>query len=53
MVVDIYNTNNRYDLIVADPPWKQSKGGKSLSGKIVVVNRSIILSVLLMKSRSI
>jgi N6-adenosine-specific RNA methylase IME4 len=28
MVVDIYNTDNRYDLIVADPPWKQSKGGK-------------------------
>ena len=28
MVVDIYDTDNRYDLIVADPPWKQSKGGK-------------------------
>lgn len=28
MVVDIYNTDNRYDLIVADPPWKQAKGGK-------------------------
>ena len=28
MFVDIYNTNNKYDLIVADPPWKQSKGGK-------------------------
>ena len=27
MVVDIYNTANTYDLIVADPPWKQSKGG--------------------------
>lgn len=28
MRVDIYNTNNRYSLIYADPPWKQSKGGK-------------------------
>ena len=28
MRVDIFNTNNIYDLIVADPPWKQSKGGK-------------------------
>lgn len=25
--VDIYNTHNTYDLILADPPWKQSKGG--------------------------
>ena len=28
MKVDIYNTNSRYHLIYADPPWKQSKGGK-------------------------
>ena len=28
MRVDIFDTNRRYDLIVADPPWKQSKGGK-------------------------
>lgn len=28
MRVNIFNTNNTYDLIVADPPWKQSKGGK-------------------------
>lgn len=28
MIVDIYNTDNHYDLICADPPWKQSKGGK-------------------------
>lgn len=27
-VVDIFNTNNKYDLIYADPPWKQSRGGK-------------------------
>ena len=27
MIVDIYNTNKKYDLIYADPPWKQSKGG--------------------------
>lgn len=26
--VDIYTTKNKYDLIVADPPWKQTKGGK-------------------------
>jgi len=28
MVVDIYKTSNTYDIIYADPPWKQSKGGK-------------------------
>lgn len=28
MRVDIFNTDRQYDLIVADPPWKQSKGGK-------------------------
>lgn len=28
MKVDIFNTANRYDLILADPPWKQAKGGK-------------------------
>ncbi len=28
MYVDIFNTDQRYDLIVADPPWKQAKGGK-------------------------
>lgn len=28
MTVDIFNTENRYELILADPPWKQSKGGK-------------------------
>lgn len=28
MVVDIFNTNNRYDIVLADPPWKQSRGGK-------------------------
>lgn len=28
MRVDIYNTQNRYNLILADPPWKQAKGGK-------------------------
>lgn len=28
MRVDIYNSKNKYDLIVADPPWKQAKGGK-------------------------
>lgn len=28
MRIDIFNTENTYDLILADPPWKQSKGGK-------------------------
>ena len=28
MVIDIFNTSNRYDLIYADPPWKQTKGGR-------------------------
>lgn len=28
MFVDIYDTDRKFDLIVADPPWKQSKGGK-------------------------
>lgn len=28
MRVDIFRTNNRYDVIYADPPWKQSRGGK-------------------------
>lgn len=28
MKVDIYNTKNQYDLILADPAWKQMKGGK-------------------------
>ena len=27
MFVDIYNTEKRYDLIYADPPWQQKKGG--------------------------
>lgn len=26
--IDIHNTLNQYNLILADPPWKQSKGGK-------------------------
>lgn len=28
MIIDINNTNNKYDLILADPPWKNNKGGK-------------------------
>lgn len=28
MTVNIFDTNNKYSLIYADPPWKQSKGGK-------------------------
>ncbi len=28
MKIDIYDTDKRYDILYADPPWKQSKGGK-------------------------
>lgn len=28
MKTDIYNTNKKYSVIYADPPWKHSKGGK-------------------------
>lgn len=28
MKVDIFDTNKKYDLILADPPWRQTKGGK-------------------------
>lgn len=28
MRVDIFNTSNQYDLILADPPWNQKKSGK-------------------------
>lgn len=28
MKVDIFNTDKKYQIIYADPPWKQSKGGK-------------------------
>ena len=27
MKVDIYNTDNKYDIIYTDPAWAQSKGG--------------------------
>ena len=27
MIVDIFNTENKYDLILTDPPWKQKRGG--------------------------
>jgi N6-adenosine-specific RNA methylase IME4 len=38
MKVDIQNTSNKYEVVYADPPWKQSKGGakavrKNSSGK--------------------
>ena len=26
--IDLYSTDKTYDLLYADPPWKQSKGGK-------------------------
>ena len=28
MVVDIFHTDRRYDLLYADPPWKQHRGGR-------------------------
>ena len=28
MKIDIFNTDKKYKIIYADPPWKQSKGGK-------------------------
>lgn len=28
MKVDIFNTDKKYNIIYADPPWKQSRGGK-------------------------
>ena len=28
MKVDIFNTDTKYSIIYADPPWKQNKGGK-------------------------
>ncbi len=28
MKVDIFKTDKKYNIIYADPPWKQSKGGK-------------------------
>lgn len=28
MKVDIFNTNNKYNIIYTDPPWQQKKGGK-------------------------
>lgn len=26
MRVDIFNTSNQYNLILADPPWRQARG---------------------------
>lgn len=42
MTVDTFNTENRYDLILADSPWKQSKGGK----KSVRANSSVARSIM-------
>lgn len=28
MKIDIFNTENKYDVIYTDPPWQQGKGGK-------------------------
>lgn len=28
MKIDIFNTDNKYDIFYTDPPWQQGKGGK-------------------------
>lgn len=28
MIVDIYNTTQKYDLILSDPPWIQGRSGR-------------------------
>lgn len=28
MIIDIFNTDKQYDLLYADPPWQQRKGGR-------------------------
>lgn len=28
MKIDIYNISKKYDIVLADPPWQQRKGGK-------------------------
>lgn len=33
MIVNIFDTSSTYDLILADPPWKQSRGGKKSARK--------------------
>lgn len=33
MRIDIFNTDRQYDLIVADPPWNQRRGGKKKAVK--------------------
>lgn len=47
MKIDIFNTNNRYDIIYTDPPWSQTKGnprecrpnqGKSLDYKTLTIH---------------
>lgn len=35
MVIDIFNTNEKYDLILADPPWKQSRGAEERERKVL------------------
>lgn len=32
MKVDIYNTNNKYQIIYADPPWKATESGSGIRG---------------------
>lgn len=32
MKVDIYNTDKKYSIIYADPPWNESGGGKIKRG---------------------
>ena len=30
--VDIYNTNKKYNIIYADPPWKPTESGTGIRG---------------------
>lgn len=39
IIEDITKVGKEYGLIYADPPWKQSKGGRSRSEQTVVENR--------------
>lgn len=45
MRVDIYNTNKKYNIIYADPPWKYWSGGNKEQKNIINVwkNKKFII----------
>ena len=50
MRIDIFSTNNKYDILCADPPWKQSRGGKksvrkNSSGKPLEYNTASLAEI--------